>query len=173
MGRRAGFLKLNSRTVNLFTLFFSLICTMRLSFLCLFSALPFASSEKYEVWASDQSNSVAGQDALGVKGSFLWIWDSDSIAKQLAGNGDATSLSCTPSATVGPCDLMEIFPQTLVETDADNTATGQTLADLPSFGRLHGVMKDPQNLYVNANIFAPGKKDKSIHGRLICYPIVA
>ena len=30
----------------------------------------------YEVWGSDQSNSVQGAGALGVVGSYLWIWGS-------------------------------------------------------------------------------------------------
>lgn len=111
----------------------------------------------YEVWASDQSNSVAGQDSLGVKGSFLWIWDSDDIAKQLNDPDTvAPSLSCTPSATTGPCDIMDIFPQTLQERTADDSLTGQTLGDLPLFGRLHGVIKDPQQRYVVANMFPRG-----------------
>ena len=33
----------------------------------------------YEVWGSDQSNTVTGETSAGVNGSFLWIWDSDSI----------------------------------------------------------------------------------------------
>eukprot|EP00984_Skeletonema_dohrnii_P025925 scaffold15160_cov119-Skeletonema_dohrnii-CCMP3373.AAC.2 len=65
----------------------------------------------YEVWGADQSNSVAGETSAGVKGSFLWIWDSESIADQLAGGADATPLSCTPNDAVGPCDLLDIFPQ--------------------------------------------------------------
>jgi hypothetical protein len=38
---------------------------------------------------------------------------------------------------------------------ADGSTTGATLADLVGFGRLHGVIKDPFNMYVNANFFAP------------------
>jgi hypothetical protein len=30
-------------------------------------------SVQYEVWASDQSNSVPDQTLLGIKGSFMWI----------------------------------------------------------------------------------------------------
>ena len=56
----------------------------------------------------------------------------------------------------GPCDLLDVFPQTLVEVDARGEPTGQTLGDLDGFGRLHGMLADPQNRYVNANIFAPG-----------------
>ena len=103
----------------------------------------------YEVWASDQSNSVPGETSAGVKGSYLWIWDSSAIQEQLNGGTDAKPLSCT-TAPEGPCDLLDIFPQDLTD------GTGGTLGSLPAFGRLHGVIKDPQNLYVNANIFAPG-----------------
>jgi len=104
----------------------------------------------YEVWGSDQSNSVAGETSAGVKGSFLWMWDSKSIADQLAGGADATPLSCTPNDDVGPCNLLDIFPQDLEEVGSD-----AALGSLPAFGRLHGVIKDPSNLYVTANIFTP------------------
>ena len=102
------------------------------------------------MWASDQSNSVPGQEKLGIKGSFLWIWDSDDIETQLAGGPDATPIGCEPGTT-GPCDLIDLFPQDLVES-----TSGTQLKDLSGFGRLHGVIKDPQQRYVNANIFAPG-----------------
>eukprot|EP00984_Skeletonema_dohrnii_P007013 scaffold2499_cov70-Skeletonema_dohrnii-CCMP3373.AAC.1 len=104
----------------------------------------------YEVWGADQSNSVAGETPAGVKGSFLWVWDSESIADQLAGGADATPLSCTPNDTVGPCNLLDIFPQDLKEVGSH-----AALEDLTAFGRLHGVINDPSNLYVTANIFAP------------------
>lgn len=109
-----------------------------------------AKGYEYEVWGSDQSNSVAGQSGPGSKGSFLWIWDSDSINAQLTEGVDATPLSCTPSDTEGPCDLLDIFPQDLQEV-----GTGEQLSNLAGFGRLHGVIKDPSNLYVTANIFTP------------------
>jgi len=104
----------------------------------------------YEVWGADQSNSVAGETSAGVKGGFLWVWDSKAIADQLAGGADATPLSCTPNDAVGPCNLLDIFPQDLEEVGSD-----AALEDLTAFGRLHGVIKDPSNLYVAANIFAP------------------
>eukprot|EP00986_Skeletonema_menzelii_P014889 scaffold10550_cov119-Skeletonema_menzelii.AAC.1 len=100
----------------------------------------------YEVWGSDQSNSVAGETSAGVHGSFLWIWDSDDIQDQLNGGADAKPLSCTPSAAEGPCDLLDIFP---------GVGSGAKVEDLDAFGRLHGVLPDPFNLYVTANIFAP------------------
>mmetsp|Transcript_27182 Transcript_27182/g.32137 ORF Transcript_27182/g.32137 Transcript_27182/m.32137 type:complete len:626 (-) Transcript_27182:326-2203(-) len=109
----------------------------------------------YEVWGSDQSNSVPSQSSAGINGSYLWIWDSKSIGTQLEGGADATPLSCTPSDSTGPCNLLDVFPSVLVE----NSSTGvlpNTLSDLPKFGRLHGMLKDPQNKYVTANIFAPG-----------------
>ena len=74
----------------------------------------------YEVWGADQSNSVSGESSAGVKGSFLWIWNSDSIADQLIGGADATPLSCTPNDAVGPCDLLDIFPQDLKEVGSDD-----------------------------------------------------
>lgn len=111
---------------------------------------------KYEVWGTDQSNSIAGNSSPGTKGSFLWIWDSESIQDQLDKSSDAKPLSCTPGAAYGPCDLLEIFPHTLDEYDQDDSATGNTLGDLDAFGRLHGALKDPSGHYVTANIFAPG-----------------
>ena len=52
--------------------------------------------QSYEIWASDQSNSVPGQNSLGVAGSFLWIFDSVGVKGQLEGSGDATPLPCSP-----------------------------------------------------------------------------
>jgi hypothetical protein len=115
----------------------------------------------YEVWASDQSNSVSGIAGAGLKGSYLWIWDSADIEAQLAGGPDAQPLGCerfdggNAKKNVGPCNLLDVFPQTLREIGSDGLPTGNTLADLPAFGRLHGMIEDPQNMYVNANIFAP------------------
>ena len=92
----------------------------------------------YEIWASDQSNTVEGQSSLGVKGSFLWIFDSKSVNGQLQDGIGATSLPCTPGATEGPCDVMDIFPSTLVAANG----SGKTLGDPDSkFGRLHGAIK--------------------------------
>lgn len=111
----------------------------------------------YEVWGSDQSNSVPGQSAVGVRGGYLWVWDSASIESQINGDGDATPLPCSPEATQGPCDLFEIFPTNLAQMNSDGTPTGNTLGDLPSVGRWHGVRKDPSsNKYVLASIFARG-----------------
>lgn len=47
----------------------------------------------FEVWGADQSNSAPDLDSLGVKGGFLWIWDSNDIIAQLAGDNDAKPLS--------------------------------------------------------------------------------
>ncbi|MEO1575365.1 MAG: hypothetical protein AAFU65_10450, partial [Pseudomonadota bacterium] len=114
------------------------------------------STSGYEVWAADQSNSVAGEKSRGVRGSFIWVWDSDDIEAQLAGGPLAPPLGCDGSAkSVGPCDVLDVFPSTLIEHDADGP-TGQTLADVGPFGRLHGMIPDPQNLYLNVNLFAPG-----------------
>lgn len=116
----------------------------------------FKTRKRYEVWGSDQSNSVPDATDPGTKGSFLWIWDSDSILDQLDSPGqDAKPLSCTPDEDYGPCDLLQIFPQNLEEYDAEGVATGNVLSDLPAFGRLHGILKDPSNGYVTMNIFTP------------------
>ena len=93
-----------------------------------------------------------------MNGSFLWIWDSNSIQDQVTGGADAKPLSCTPNDTEGPCececDLLDIFPQA---QDLKEVRTDALLEDLPAFGRLHvhGVIKDPSNRYVTANIFTP------------------
>ena len=115
---------------------------------------PFAAASSYEVWACDQSNTVAGQTSLGVKGSYLWIWDSDDIENQVNGGDDATPLSCSPNEATGPCDVFTIFPPSLEEYDASGNPTGEILDTLPRFGRLHGALHDPQNRYVNFNLFA-------------------
>jgi hypothetical protein len=67
-------------------------------------------TDEYEVWASDQSNSVPGQTALGVKGSWLWAWDSKDILMQLKGRGDAVPLSCSPVQAHGPYDILKVPP---------------------------------------------------------------
>lgn len=90
-----------------------------------------------------------------MKGSFLWIFDSDGVKSQLSGRNEAAPLSCTPEKAYGPCDAFEIFSEELNQIGA-NGPTGSKLKDLPGFGRLHGVLLDPQNRYVNANFFVPG-----------------
>ena len=120
-----------------------------------------SANDRYEVWASDQSNSLAGVSSRGVSGSYLWIWDSADIKQQLSGGPDATPIGCgrnnqsAAASNTGPCDLLDVFPQNLVEVDANGDATGATLDELNGFGRLHGMLPDPQNRYVTANIFAP------------------
>lgn len=108
----------------------------------------------YEVWGCDQSNSVANQTALGVRGSWLWIWDSMDVASVAADNTVMTPppKPCTPDATAGPCDLNAMFPIDMLV----HAETNEALRDASGFGRWHGITKDPQNLYVTANIFAPG-----------------
>lgn len=120
------------------------------------------STTSYEIWGSDQSNSVPNQSALGVAGSLLWIWDSDDLKQTMAFNtSDETAAtrsgytptpkSCSPDQEAGPCDLFTIFPSTLTDS-----TSGEALSEVVGFGRWHGVTKDPQNKYVTANIFAPG-----------------
>ena len=116
-----------------------------------------AGSQPYEIWGADQSNSIAGVDSRGVSGSWIWIWDSADVETQLNGGEMAAPLGCDGNnrAGDGPCNLFDVFPSSLAEHDA-NGPTGNTLGDLPGFGRLHGMLPDPQSLYMNANIFAPG-----------------
>lgn len=113
----------------------------------------------YEVWASDQSNSVSGVASRGVEGSWIWVWDSKDIKRQLKGGAEAEAKPCGPDMlnpfAKGPCNLLDVFPGTLEEYDADGQPTGNTLADLNGFGRLHGMLPDPQQRYLNANMFAP------------------
>lgn len=107
---------------------------------------------RYELWAADQSNSAPGQSSLGVKGSFLWIFDSDDVKAQLNGGPEAPAQSCSPSPdSTGPCDLLAMFPQNLMEYGQDGP-TGLQLGELEGFGRLHGVLPDPSGRYVTANM---------------------
>jgi len=124
----------------------------------LYAASPaFADSDGYEVWGADQSNSVPGVASRGVNGSYMWIWDSKDVEKQLKGGKEAQPLGCDGKnrAGDGPCDVRDVFPSSLVE-HSDSGPTGNTLGDLPAFGRLHGMLPDPQNRYMNVNMFAPG-----------------
>mgnify|MGYP001823013744 FL=1 len=116
-----------------------------------------SNSDGYEIWGADQSNSVSGEASRGVNGSYMWIWDSKDVEKQLSGNKNAEPLGCDGKnrAGDGPCDVYDVFPTTLAEYDV-NGATGNSLGDLPGFGRLHGMLPDPQNRYMNVNMFAPG-----------------
>ncbi len=113
-------------------------------------------AQEYEIWGSDQSNSVAGVDKPGVKGSWIWIWNSKDVEKQIESGEIAQPLGCDGNniSGQGPCNLNDVFPSYLKEYDR-NGETGNTLADAESFGRLHGMLSDPQNLYMNANIFSP------------------
>ena len=100
----------------------------------------------YQVWASDQSNSAPGQTALGVKGGFLWVYDSVDIDRQLAGGVDAQPLPCSPMATVGPCNVLNIFPETLTDSNS------ASLKSLNGFGRLHGALPSNDGRYINVNM---------------------
>ena len=51
-----------------------------------------ANSDGYEIWGADQSNSVSGVASRGVTGSYMWIWDSKDVEKQLSGGKDAQAL---------------------------------------------------------------------------------
>ena len=108
----------------------------------------------YEIWAADQSNSVAGEASRGVNGSFMWVWRGEDVKAQLAGGAAAAPVGCA-GGIPGPCDIKAVFPGTLME-NAVGGPTGNTIATLPNFGRLHGMIADPQDMYMNINMFAPG-----------------
>lgn len=120
-------------------------------------ALAKTNQNQYEIWGADQSNSVADANSRGVSGSWIWVWDSKDVEKQLKNGKSAEPLGCDGKncAGDGPCNLHDVFLSSLVEHDA-NGPTGNSLGDLPSFGRLHGMVPDPQNRYMNVNLFAPG-----------------
>ncbi len=123
----------------------------------------------YEVWASDQSNSVAGAPGIGKDGSFLQIFEGSDIEDYVAGTG-AAPMPIPCAGTTAPCDAHAVFPGTLIENDVAG-ATGETLAtsnsvalgatigtgDDLSIGRLHGALPDPQHMYVNVNFFSGGR----------------
>lgn len=113
-------------------------------------------NDGYEVWASDQSNSAPGEPSLGVKGGFLWIFDSDDIERQVKGKAVAKSLPCVPNQSEGPCNMLDVFPAANLQGEFANGTSAALPNPLPGFGRLHGVIADPQGMYVTANFFAPG-----------------
>ncbi|RDH85193.1 MAG: hypothetical protein DIZ80_02625 [endosymbiont of Galathealinum brachiosum] len=110
---------------------------------------PGAGSAPYEVYASDQSNSVAGAAGRGVSGSYMHVWKGEDVEKQISSHGKDI-------APVTTYDINDIFPgDELVET-----GTGSTLEELhnagEAFGRLHGMLPDPQQKYMNINMFVTG-----------------
>jgi len=111
------------------------------------AAGPGKGSTPYEVWAADQSNSVAGVASRGVSGSYIWVWDGKDVGDQIKGNSTATPIKI---------DLYDAFDSSLVEVDTTGTPTGETLGSSPNFGRLHGMIADPQQKYMNINSFVPG-----------------
>ena len=125
--------------------------------LILSAPVAMANKIPYEVWAADQSNSVANAGSRGVDGSFIWVWKSEDVKKQINNRVPAQPLGCDGNNRPGdgPCNLHDVFPGTLVEHDGINL-TGETLASSPGFGRLHGMLSDPQNKYMNINSFVPG-----------------
>ncbi|MEB3290704.1 MAG: hypothetical protein VKI82_12370 [Leptolyngbya sp.] len=114
-----------------------------------------AENHGYEIWGSDQSNSVADVESLGVRGSWIWVWDSHDMERQLATGEAAEPLGCDGQNRPGdgPCNLYEVFPADLVEHDAEGNTGNHLGTDL---GRLHGMLPDPQNRYMNVNLFSPG-----------------
>ena len=118
----------------------------------------------YDIWASDQSNSVPNAPARGVDGSYMWIWNSEDVERQIKNPKKiAKPLKCDGSNEVNPtglgCDIWSIFTRGLKEVTDNGVETGQTLGSLHDngapFGKLHGALPDPQNKYVNVNMFAP------------------
>jgi hypothetical protein len=105
----------------------------------------------YELWASDQSNTVAGKAALGIDGSLLWIWDNKAIEKQVDGGPAALPMPC--AGTAAPCDTNLVFPAGLSEHSEFNVSTGNVR---PLVGRLHSSFIDPQQKYALLSFFAPG-----------------
>jgi hypothetical protein len=103
-------------------------------------------TDHYHLWAVDQSNTAPNQTALGVKGGFLWVYDSVDISEQILNRVDAKPLPCSPSATVGPCNVLDMFPSKLVDSQE-----GLTLDQLSGFGRLHGALPSHDGQYINAN----------------------
>ncbi|NEQ48460.1 MAG: hypothetical protein F6K00_34995 [Leptolyngbya sp. SIOISBB] len=114
-----------------------------------------AEHPEYEIWGSDQSNSVADAEGRGVNGSWIWVWDSQDVETQLTTGEVAEPLGCDGQNRPGdgPCNVYDVFPSDLVEHDV-NGATGNELGT--DWGRLHGMLPDPQNRYMNVNLFSPG-----------------
>lgn len=106
---------------------------------------------RYELWASDQSNTVAGKGALGIDGSLLWIWDNKAIEKQVDRGRSAAPMPC--AGTAAPCDTNLVFPAGLSEYNEFNAFTGNMR---PPAGRLHSAFIDPQQKYALLSFFAPG-----------------
>ena len=89
---------------------------------------------QYEIWASDQSNSVQNAPGIGSEGGFMWIWDSKGIKELIETGIQPEPLPCYPDQTVGPCDVLHVFPQSLLEYSDNTTPTSSDLGDLDGFG---------------------------------------
>ena len=110
----------------------------------------------YEVWASDQSNSKAGETGIGVQGSFINIWNSDDVEAQIAGGATAKPVGCGVDANVagaGPCDINDIFSGDLVDETGKKLSDPSVGSTRNGFGRLHGMLSDPSGKYMNFNLF--------------------
>ncbi len=119
-----------------------------------------AGTTPYEVYAADQSNSVANAGywstdddgnpifvrARGIDGSFIWVWQGEDVEIQANGGANAVPVKY---------DMHDVFPGTLVETGT-GTTLGALHASGENFGRLHGMLSDPQGMYMNINMFVTG-----------------
>ncbi len=110
---------------------------------------------RYEVWGTDQSNQTPGASALGDRGSAMYIWNSLDVDAQIAGGAKAEPLGCGADAGVagkGPCQIDDVFPGTLENELGKKLSENQN----SGFARMHGSLSDPQNMYMNINMFKTG-----------------
>lgn len=142
---------------------------MAISVVCLLSSFNLHAID-YEVWATDQSNSVSGA-SVGSDGGYIYIWERPEIESFYVANpgtgsgpvpigcdydvwpnGQARTTYTGIAGAAGPCDIHKIFPDTLVASNGAGT-----LGALGSLGRMHSISLDPQNQYYSVNFSAPGK----------------
>ncbi|MEE9445849.1 MAG: hypothetical protein V3V19_09315 [Cocleimonas sp.] len=110
---------------------------------------------KYEIWGTDQSNQTAGATALGTKGSAMYIWDGSDVVGQINGGDKAKPMGCGADADkpgMGPCQMEAVFPGALT----DETGTKLSTKFGAGFARMHGSLPDPQQKYMNINMFKTG-----------------
>ena len=64
----------------------------------------------------------------------MWIWDSKGVKELIETGVEPKPLPCYPDQTEGPCDVLEVFPPSLVEYSDNTTPTSSDLGDLDGFG---------------------------------------